>query len=845
MGQDVAKQVHPSFNFTEATNSVSHAPQPKDMYLKKSSTTSPDPLKRFSEGEIQNMVNVFKKLAVLSPRDKYIDRKTFLHYFPLDGVLADRLFTAFDKDKNGHIDCDEFLGGLALCLRGSTEERGQIIFDMFNLDASEGVSISEIAVMLKSLLSAAARIVQARENQPLGGGDYVTSLEVESTIEDFIKDAFYQCNDSKNGKLTKAEFVSWMRRHPVILDSVFQHSSIKDKSVSKGFQYDRLHEYPRPPAMAVSTHQETRRSELLSQTWVDGLEQESEEAQTANEPVLSGNYAHADYLWSPVFPSSLSMPCARSRHSACVWGGGVFVYGGRGIRGTLKDFWRYDLGSNTWDHVTVTGNLKPPSLQEHTALTYKGHMYVFGGEFTATNETPLWTFNFRESVWRKQADKSWGPRTRRSHTAVVYEASMYVFGGYIDMRGASDELWQYEFDTSKWTRIKWKGEGPSPRYSHSAAVGAGGMWVYGGLEGLQARNDLWRWSFVSYSWSKIKSRGGPPAMFGHSAIKLGEGMLIFGGETTHGTLQNSMWRFDMGNRTWSAVRPRGGISPPVRSCFSAEVVPSSVFLIFSRPSTSLSAPPCTPMPTSFMRNEKLDSRPCTRGDPTGDSWHDPVTNLDRSSIISGSDNKRDNSRPVSMASTDVYENTREVYENSRGMTLSDDSLNVPKGTKTKLHLNTAPGNRSQTLPSQGVSTAKNVRVQSHELLSVDSSVSADLRKSVTHLIACLLVVGGKTRNQTEMGRTLDIWRCDIDPVKKKPTEPMQKMITVTHNPAEASSNLPYSHLEHSCSSADPDDLETRSVGSDLVLADMSDSDLLLDDLDGYGITSRNFPKVSI
>lgn len=159
MGQDVAKQVHPSFNFTEATNSVSHAPQPKDMYLKKSSTTSPDPLKRFSEGEIQNMVNVFKKLAVLSPRDKYIDRKTFLHYFPLDGVLADRLFTAFDKDKNGHIDCDEFLGGLALCLRGSTEERGQIIFDMFNLDASEGVSISEIAVMLKSLLSAAARFM--------------------------------------------------------------------------------------------------------------------------------------------------------------------------------------------------------------------------------------------------------------------------------------------------------------------------------------------------------------------------------------------------------------------------------------------------------------------------------------------------------------------------------------------------------------------------------------------------------------------------------------------------------------------------------------------------------------
>ena len=53
-------------------------------------------------------------------------------------------------------------------------------------------------------------------------------------------------------------------------------------------------------------------------------------------------------------------------------------------------------------------------------------------------------------------------------------------------------------DTSKWVRLKWKGEGPSPRYSHSAAVGAAGMWVYGGLEGLQTKNDLWRWSFGKY-----------------------------------------------------------------------------------------------------------------------------------------------------------------------------------------------------------------------------------------------------------------------------------------------------------------------------------------------------------
>ena len=33
-----------------------------------------------------------------------------VHYFPLDGILAERLFTAFDQDKNGVIDVKEFLG---------------------------------------------------------------------------------------------------------------------------------------------------------------------------------------------------------------------------------------------------------------------------------------------------------------------------------------------------------------------------------------------------------------------------------------------------------------------------------------------------------------------------------------------------------------------------------------------------------------------------------------------------------------------------------------------------------------------------------------------------------------
>lgn len=122
------------------------------------------------------------------------------------------------------------------------------------------------------------------------------------------------------------------------------------------------------------------------------------------------------------------------------------------------------------------------------------------------------------------------------------------------------------------------------------------------------------------------------------------------------------------------------------------------------------------------------------------------------------DDKRSQIRPASMFSA-------EVYENSKGMTLSDDSLHAkPTYTRLEPRDHVKAGTRSQTLPAQGVSLAKKGRVYSQELLNMKYPVSEDLKKSLTSPVACVLVLGGKTRTQpADMGRSLDIWRCDIDP----------------------------------------------------------------------------------
>ena len=81
---------------------------------------------------------------------------------------------------------------------------------------------------------------------------------------------------------------------------------------------------------------------------------------------------------------------------------------------------------------------------------------------------------------------------------IIFSRTCVAFETQFDITFNTFFFFNFLADTSKWVRLKWKGEGPSPRYSHSAAVGAAGMWVCGGLEGLQTKNDLWRWSFGKY-----------------------------------------------------------------------------------------------------------------------------------------------------------------------------------------------------------------------------------------------------------------------------------------------------------------------------------------------------------
>lgn len=71
---------------------------------------------KFDTDEIHVLRKTWQDLADRN-NGRGIDKETFLQYFPLNGLLGERLFAQFDTKKIGIIDFDDFILGLATVCR--------------------------------------------------------------------------------------------------------------------------------------------------------------------------------------------------------------------------------------------------------------------------------------------------------------------------------------------------------------------------------------------------------------------------------------------------------------------------------------------------------------------------------------------------------------------------------------------------------------------------------------------------------------------------------------------------------------------------------------------------------
>eukprot|EP01095_Lingulamoeba_sp_RSL-Kostka_P001117 TRINITY_DN1159_c1_g1_i2.p1 TRINITY_DN1159_c1_g1~~TRINITY_DN1159_c1_g1_i2.p1 ORF type:complete len:645 (-),score=189.55 TRINITY_DN1159_c1_g1_i2:105-2039(-) len=213
-------------------------------------------------------------------------------------------------------------------------------------------------------------------------------------------------------------------------------------------------------------------------------------SRNSSQPLMMNSLYYYDFIekkWCVLFKNDESnedIPCPRWGHSAVVYEGKMYIFGGYSNQHYLNDLWVYDPESNQWELVVPTGK-KPNPRHFHAAVTYKDSMYIISGFGLSANHEDIFRYNFVSNEWTCFDNKT---PPRRGHSAIIHENCVYIFGGKNEKQRFSSLL-EYNFDTKTWADIQTTNS-PSNRYFHSCVKWKDNtMIIFAGL-GKTNYNDI-------------------------------------------------------------------------------------------------------------------------------------------------------------------------------------------------------------------------------------------------------------------------------------------------------------------------------------------------------------------
>lgn len=171
-----------------------------------------------------------------------------------------------------------------------------------------------------------------------------------------------------------------------------------------------------------------------------------------------------------------SIPTARYGHTAHIVGSRMFIFGGRGVSGSVfSDLFFLDLVQWVWVPVSPLSPGPGPRLHHSSVLV--GRKIVVHGGWTGSHlYADLWVFDTDSFSWLQPRTGGFAPSARRGHSlSLLTDGRLLLFGG-----GALDsdhctpcycnDLRTLDTDTMIWTRPKVLGVLPTGRFGHSATL---------------------------------------------------------------------------------------------------------------------------------------------------------------------------------------------------------------------------------------------------------------------------------------------------------------------------------------------------------------------------------------
>ncbi|ODN03672.1 EF-hand calcium-binding domain-containing protein 1 [Orchesella cincta] len=153
------------------------------------------------------LLYLHNKLEYNGPLDKMKMREVLHVVFEItDGVMLDLAYKAFDRDSDNWVNELEWVQGLSIMLRGSTDELSDWCYFIYDMNGDGGLAREELAHCLKGCII------------PGYGG--VEFEEAEECERDIVELAMRKLDIDKDGQITREDFVIATKQDPLLLVSV-------------------------------------------------------------------------------------------------------------------------------------------------------------------------------------------------------------------------------------------------------------------------------------------------------------------------------------------------------------------------------------------------------------------------------------------------------------------------------------------------------------------------------------------------------------------------------------------------------------------------------------------------
>jgi len=164
----------------------------------------------FSSLPLTDILQIFRSAAKSGLIDRITFEKCFADVMPptdeqdakIVKLVADRLFDIFDGDGNGYVDHAEFVAGLSLLCRASSDDKIKAAFSLFDIDGDGFITYDEMLRYMTSFFEVCFAL-DATMKKRFGN---ITAAQVGIAT---AKHCFERADINGDGRISYEEFTQW------------------------------------------------------------------------------------------------------------------------------------------------------------------------------------------------------------------------------------------------------------------------------------------------------------------------------------------------------------------------------------------------------------------------------------------------------------------------------------------------------------------------------------------------------------------------------------------------------------------------------------------------------------